>query len=161
MKTMLSQFAVRDRSRGPRGRSEGGQAAFEFLLVLPLFIFLILILVDFGILMYGYVSVANAAREGARYAAVNCGIDAPCSQTLVQDRTRDTSSGFVTSAQVTVRWAGVTRGSDVSVKALRPHTFLFIPQILGVPKAVDVLSCAHMRLERNEGGAGLPAGSAC
>ena len=53
-------------------RSQRGQAAFEFLLMIPLLVGILLFVVDMGIAMYEYVSISNAVREGARYAAVNC-----------------------------------------------------------------------------------------
>ena len=43
-------------------RREEGQAAFEFLMALPLFILVVLLMVDMGILTYHYVSVSNASR---------------------------------------------------------------------------------------------------
>src|SRR5688572_17084823 len=64
------------RTRGMRFRRDDGQAAFEFVLMLPFFIMFVLLLVDFGILTYEYVTVSNAVREGARYASVNCPVSA-------------------------------------------------------------------------------------
>ncbi len=54
-------------------KDEKGQAAIELLLVFPVFIVVVLLAVDFGLWMYQTVSVASAVRDGARYAAVNCG----------------------------------------------------------------------------------------
>ena len=53
-----------------RKRDEG-QAAFEFLMVLPILVLFFLIVIDFGVAMYEYVSVSNSVREGARFGAVN------------------------------------------------------------------------------------------
>ena len=52
--------------RHPRFR---GQAMVEFALVVPLFMLLLLLAVDFGRLFFSYVQINNAAREAAAYAA--------------------------------------------------------------------------------------------
>ena len=66
-------------------RRDDGQAAIEFLLVIPTFMVFLFLVVDFGMLMYQYVSIANAVREGARYAAVNCNTGS-CTTSAVQQR---------------------------------------------------------------------------
>ncbi|MCC7364054.1 MAG: pilus assembly protein [Dehalococcoidia bacterium] len=50
--------------------TEKGQALVEFAFVLPVFILLLFGLVDFGRGFYTWLVVTNAAREGARAAAV-------------------------------------------------------------------------------------------
>jgi hypothetical protein len=56
-----------------RGARDRGAAAVEFVLVAPLFLLLIFGLVSFGLLLYTLVTAQQAAREGARLAAV--GVD--------------------------------------------------------------------------------------
>lgn len=51
-------------------KTEAGQALVEFTLILPLFLLLLFALVDFGRGFYTWLLVTNAAREGARIAAV-------------------------------------------------------------------------------------------
>lgn len=148
-----------------RGRHDSGQAAFEFLLIIPFFIYFMLLLIDFGILMFAYVSVANGAREGARFAAANCAGSA-CTASLVQTRTSSGSSGFLATSDVTVQWNAATvgsttfpatkRGSNVVVAAERSHNLLFFPWA-----TIPVQSCSVMRLERDDSGAGLPSGGGC
>jgi PKD repeat protein len=48
-----------------------GQALVETALVLPLFVLLLLITIDFGRIYFSYIQINNAAREGANYAAVD------------------------------------------------------------------------------------------
>jgi len=48
-----------------------GQTLVEFALVLPVFILLVVMIFDFGRGVYYYSALHNAAREGARYGAVN------------------------------------------------------------------------------------------
>jgi hypothetical protein len=50
-------------------RKEVGQGLVEFALVLPVFLMLIMGIVEFGRLMFIYNSVATASREAARYGA--------------------------------------------------------------------------------------------
>jgi Flp pilus assembly protein TadG len=57
--------------RWGRGRARSrGQSLVEFALVLPVFIFLLFALIDGGRLVYQNSVVSQAAREGARLAAV-------------------------------------------------------------------------------------------
>ncbi|MGE3075445.1 MAG: TadE/TadG family type IV pilus assembly protein [Dehalococcoidia bacterium] len=51
-------------------RTEAGQALVEFTMILPIFLLLLFALVDFGRGFYTWLLVTNAAREGARVAAV-------------------------------------------------------------------------------------------
>jgi Flp pilus assembly protein TadG len=48
-----------------------GQTLVEFALVLPIFIFIIVFIFDFGRAVYYINALHNAAREGARYGAVH------------------------------------------------------------------------------------------
>jgi Flp pilus assembly protein TadG len=47
----------------------GGQAVVEFAIILPVFMLMVLVTLDFGRLFFSYVQISNAAREGAAYAA--------------------------------------------------------------------------------------------
>jgi hypothetical protein len=50
-------------------RKEHGQGLVEFALILPVFLMLIMGIVEFGRLMFIYNSVSTASREAARYGA--------------------------------------------------------------------------------------------
>jgi len=52
-------------------RKERGQSLTEFALILPVLVLLVMAILDFGRAVYAYSVVANAAREGARFAAVS------------------------------------------------------------------------------------------
>ncbi len=56
-------------------RKEQGQSLVEFALVLPVIIFLLLAIVEGGRIFSAYVELQSAARDGARYASINCGSD--------------------------------------------------------------------------------------
>ena len=51
-------------------KSERGNALVEFAIVLPIFLFIVWAVVDFGRAFYTANSLAAAVREGARFAAV-------------------------------------------------------------------------------------------
>jgi hypothetical protein len=139
-------------------RGETGQAALEFMLMLPLFMVFLAIMIDFGASMYGYVSIANAAREGARYGAVNC-LDGSCDAADIQDRVLRRSGGFMDpdldAGEVTVSWPeGRDRGDSVVVSISHVHELIFFAGI-----SWTIKSCAEMPLERDETGAA--SGSGC
>jgi Flp pilus assembly protein TadG len=54
-----------------RGGSQRGQGLAEFALVFPIIVLLLVAVFDIGRGVYAYTSIANAARQGARVAAVN------------------------------------------------------------------------------------------
>ena len=60
--------------RGAR-RREGGQGLVEFAVVVPVFLLLCIGTLDIGRAVWANDSLANAAREGARYASVHGGSD--------------------------------------------------------------------------------------
>ena len=67
-------------------REERGQAIVEFALILPILVFLLVALVQFGLVVEAGTTVADAAREGARSAAVLIGRDPTgWQQTAAQD----------------------------------------------------------------------------
>ena len=53
-------------------RRERGQDLIEFALILPILALLLFGIMEFGIIMFSHNTIADAAREGARYGAVHC-----------------------------------------------------------------------------------------
>ena len=81
-----------------REREDGGQAAVELALVLPLVMLLLLAVVQLGLLVRDQILVVHAAREAAREAAVDAAPDAPrraalASSTLSDGRLTVTATG--------------------------------------------------------------------
>ncbi len=56
--------------RSRRGRTERAQSLVEFALVLPILLIMVFGIIDFGMGIRSYISLTNATREGARFAAV-------------------------------------------------------------------------------------------
>lgn len=72
----------------PRRRDEGGAAAVEFALVLPLLVLLLFGIISYGVMLSFRQSLSQAAAEGARAAAV----------TFVADDKQDEAIAAVDSA---------------------------------------------------------------
>lgn len=67
------------------GRSTRGQSVVEFALLIPAIMVFVVSVIDFGKLFYTYQIITNAAREGARYAAL---ADAKITDAVVQQAIR-------------------------------------------------------------------------
>jgi len=92
----------------------------EFALVVPVLLLITMGLVDFGRVFYVYESLANAAREGARYCALNPG-DGPGVQARVEGEVNGTVSN-VTSSGCT----NPGQGNPVTIVVATPFTPLTI-----------------------------------
>ena len=72
--------------RWRRRGGDQGSVTVEFVLVLPVLLIVLFSLIDFGRLMHAKLQLAEAAREGARSAALQTGEDATNTvDTLVGD----------------------------------------------------------------------------
>ena len=93
-----------------RRDGEKGQNLVEFAMVVPIFLILVFSIVDFGMGFHAWITVTNAAREGARVGAV--GADTA----TIESRVIDTA-GSLTGAdlEVTVVNAQGAPGEAVSV----------------------------------------------
>jgi Flp pilus assembly protein TadG len=149
-------------------RSEG-QSAVEFAMILPFFLLFILLAVEFGLLMWSAVSVANAAREGARFAAANCSVGA-CDVASIRTRVIERSGGVLRpgdEAEITVAWPeGTLRGDPVAVRIDHTHTLLFLPNLAalvggGAAGQMPVQACSTMRLESDDSGSPPPGSVTC
>jgi len=93
-----------------RRNGEKGQNLVEFAMVIPIFLVLVFAIVDFGMGFHAWITVTNAAREGARIGAV--GADSA----TIEARVVDTASSLVaTDLNVTVVNAQGAPGEAVSV----------------------------------------------
>jgi hypothetical protein len=78
---------------------EGGATLVEFALVAPAVILSLVACLDFARALNAYVTIANASREGARYAIVHPDADNAAIRTLVAGRVAplDTGTSLVVS----------------------------------------------------------------
>ncbi|GAA2169429.1 TadE/TadG family type IV pilus assembly protein [Pedococcus bigeumensis] len=103
------------------GRPEGGAAAVEFALVMPILVLLISSIVGFGVVLAQQMALSNAVRQAARSAVVRDGLT--CGDMATQART-DATTLFVTTANVNITatrrtTAGVT-SSPCGVSTNKP-----------------------------------------
>jgi Flp pilus assembly protein TadG len=103
------------RGRPSTGRRRSrGQAVVEFALILPLFLLLLAGMVDFGMALYDYMAIVNAARDGARVGASACGTATPpCSSKIVSHAAP--SGGLLSAANLTIACTtpvGASTGCD-------------------------------------------------
>jgi Flp pilus assembly protein TadG len=134
--------------RERRRRRERGQALVEFALVVPIFLILVLGIVDFGWALRSWITVTNSAREGARLGAVG----ATCDD--IKQRAVDTSAGLLTLSDVTAQNCQGDPGTSVVVTVT--HDYSFITPLGGLlttftggtlPSTITMTSSSDMRIE--------------
>jgi len=154
-------------ARHPGAAGEGAQSLVEFALMIPFFLILVFGIIDFGLGLRAYITVTQAAREGARYAAVGnpkgtfvSGGTGECNgstTTTAVGRVCRTINGLdLTDVQdVSVTYpSGQAPGNSVSVSAeYRYHYITPIKGIVNVlsggslPSYLTISSDTDMRLE--------------
>ena len=143
-------------------RGGRGQSLVEFVLVLPIFLILIFAVIDFGMGLRSYISLTNATREGARFAAVgnlagaypaDCGV----TDTTVVGRVCIGMEGLnlANLQSVSVGYPdGQLPGNDVSVSA--EYTYEYITPLGDLmsflsagafPDTLNLQTSTDMRLE--------------
>ena len=131
-------------------KGEKGQALVEFALLVPIFLVLLFAIVDFGMGFYSWITVTNAAREGARLGTVQA------SEQAIIDRVYQTSDlpGEATQMTVTVTNAQGQPGESVVVKVDYGYDLITplagIVQLLSgdtIGPTLNLSSTADMRLE--------------
>ncbi|NTV90895.1 MAG: pilus assembly protein [Clostridiales bacterium] len=128
---------------GNRKQSKG-QTLVETALILPIIILLLMGIVDFGLLFNNYLVVGNAAREGARNAAV--GDTDTQIMTIINTATASLDPDKVT-VTITPTEASRVSGDEISVTVTYEYAMItpIISSLLGSP--IDLTSTTVMRLE--------------
>ena len=135
-------------------RKERGQSLVEFALVIPLFLALVMGIADFGLGLKTWISMTNAAREAARYAAVNCSAGTATTSD-VQDRALDSATTLsLNASEVTVDNCTEGASSESVVVAIDHEYKLITPlggflDLLGgsLSSSIPLTSRADMRME--------------
>jgi len=165
-------FRVREKaSRGQRRRErESGQALVEFALILPLFLLIVMGIIQFALVLNYWMDLNRIANQGARWAVVNqwpvdpdgagprvgmsgtCITDPAvmCNPTLQQHLKQERLSGG-TNPCVDIKFTdpGTTNkdaGHPVEVKVIAPVRFLQMPFV--VLPGIYLSATATMRLEQ-------------
>jgi Flp pilus assembly protein TadG len=128
-----------------RLRSERGQSFVEFAFILPFLVFLVLGIVQFGGLWHGYIAITDAARVGARAAAVHRTTN-PCANatTAIQNM-----NVIPAGSTITCLAPALTTGAQVTVTITYSYS-VGLPGYFGVPPVQQdftVTSTAKERLE--------------
>lgn len=99
---------------------ERGQTMTEFAIVLPVLVVLLFGIIQFGILFNNYVTLTDAARAGARAAAVSRQASDPTgtADAAVRASASDLNQGNL-GVNVSSAW---TPGAPVTVKATYPYS---------------------------------------
>lgn len=133
-----------------RNRRDGekGQNLVEFAMVLPIFLILVFAIVDFGMGFHAWITVTNAAREGARVGAV--GADSA----TIEARVTDTASSLAANdLTITVVNAQGAQGEAVSVDVEYDYQLITpLSNVLGIlggglGSPITFHSEAEMRIE--------------
>ena len=99
------------------GRPDGGAAAVEFALVLPLLLMVVFGLIDFGRALNEQILLGRAAQQGVRAAALR--------QTDTVARTQTAARPLVgVGVAITACPAGTAGSTDATVVATHPFTFI-------------------------------------
>jgi Flp pilus assembly protein TadG len=108
--------------------SERGQDLVEFALILPLLLLLLLGIIEFGITIFTYNTIANASREVARYGSVHP--DPEEIKTFIQDGTDRWTIGLwgdQIDFDYTLTEASIS--STVQVTTVYTYNFISAPMI--------------------------------
>ena len=112
------------RNTSTRRRRQSAQSLTEFALILPVLMLILLGVVDFGRVFYYWTSIANAAREGARYGtthpsavATTCKADPNNIKYRVKQEAGTTM--VIADSNITVYWVDSSTGvtTDASANA--------------------------------------------
>ena len=136
--------------RARRKNGEKGQALVEFTLLVPIFLLLLFAIVDFGMGFYSWITVTNAAREGARLGVVLA------TEQQIEDRVYQAADLPNESTQMTVTVTNAQGQPGESVVVKVDYDYDLITPLAGIVSFVsgDVIgptltfsSTAEMRLE--------------
>jgi Flp pilus assembly protein TadG len=89
-----------------RLRREDGQSLVEFAIVLPVLLMIVTGIIQFGSLYNKYITLTDAARNGAQTLAIGRGLGNPCGPAVTQT-TNSASAIGLTSAQVTTSFSSI------------------------------------------------------
>jgi TadE-like protein len=138
-----------------RWRSEDGAELVEFAVVLPLLLFIILGIAEFGFIFQRYEVVTNAAREGARMAVLPGYATADVESRVIAYADQGRVPGL-TAADIDVDDVSVPMGAGPDLQCKRvtvrfTHTYLFIPAMEtffgGNYNSVLLRAVSEMRVE--------------
>ena len=133
-----------------RVAGEDGQSIVEFAFILPFLIFLLLGITQFGLAFHNYLAITDAARVGARAAAVHRTSN-PCgAATTAIQNTVSASQWSVISSRITCNPStpGAV-GSSYTISISYPFT-IGLPGMFGLPAIKTTSTMTASATERLE-----------
>lgn len=125
--------------------NENGQTLVEFALILPILLLLVMGIIQFGIIFSAQIGITNAAREGARVAAVGY------SDSEVQNTVSNTVGSHISFNLVStdvVYPEGKTIGQDVTVTVIgKVELMVPIPDVFVPGGSIGLTAVSTMRVE--------------
>ncbi|HEY1883604.1 MAG TPA: TadE/TadG family type IV pilus assembly protein [Candidatus Cybelea sp.] len=134
--------------------SESGTSAIEFAILAPVFVLLVLGLIDFGRYMYYSIVAAHAARAGVQYGAQNV-YSAADTAGMQNAASADAPGGFLPVATHYCSLNGSAAmcgtgtpaaGNTYYVKVVVTGVFNPIISYPGIPHSMTISSTAQMRV---------------
>jgi len=120
----------------------------ELALVVPVFLILILGIVDFGSAVRSWMTVTNSAHEGARVGALGASCDD------IKQRAMETSDGLLILSDVSVENCQGQPGTSVVVTVTRDYSFItplgtLLTTFSGgsLPSTITMTSSSDMRIQ--------------
>jgi Flp pilus assembly pilin Flp len=129
-------------------RDERGQALVEFALVAPLFLMLVIGIIQFAVALNFWFDMQRLANQGARAATVNCG-----AESATQPANLCLTSGGTANLERSLREQVLSRGNDsrkpggVEICYVPPDTSVGTPPTATVGDAVRVTVHDRYRLQ--------------
>ena len=135
-----------------RLEQEAGLATMELAMILPVLMFLVMGIVDFGMLMTSRASMVSASREGAR-SGILLTVPPPTESDITSIvQAALTNSGWdsskVAGTTVTVTGAGGPTGNDLTVQVTAEHSFFVISNLIpSIPDPYPLTASTTMKRE--------------
>ena len=122
-------------------RREKGAALVEYALIAPLLFLLLFGIIEFSILVFSYNTIANAAREGARYGIIH-----PGDAGGIESAARGLTTGL---DQAALQVSSTASGKTIRVEIVYPVDLItgLIVEAVGGDPTVDLHAAATMHIE--------------
>lgn len=130
-------------------RDERGMAMLEMVIVLPLLLLVLFGIVELGLAFARFQVVSNAAREGARVAALyreNCSAGAVLTDVEAAVARHGTQFGM-SAGELETSVVGACSAGTSTVTVTYRHVFFALPDLGTIQTAVDLTGLAAMRNE--------------
>jgi Flp pilus assembly protein TadG len=139
---MTPQSAAERSARRPD--AEKGSELVELAIVMPIFLILLMGIMDFGFLFQRYELIVNGAREGARAAAAGALSDVNAETRIVNYLT---SAGLENPGNAQVDVGDTTMSVGGVVVATKTATVVYPSSFIFLPGSVNLRAVSTMRVE--------------